>query len=171
VTRVTRSAPTLPGELGRSHARHRESRRDSPVRSVFNLAGEPFEVPATAGGWRMRRLKPKGPPEVVYGREGTPLVLPIDADMDALRREARAEGRYRLDPVDDRSRMIRTCAYQCIRSTRGDVSCRRSCSHARSRFFHGGPDCGRSCSSARSRSACCGIGCGRRCCGGTRGRT
>jgi len=45
---------------------------------AFNLNGEPFEVPGTAISWRVRKLKPKGAPEVVYGREGTPLVLPID---------------------------------------------------------------------------------------------
>lgn len=33
-------------------------------------------------------------------------MLPIDADMDDLRREARAEGRYRLDPIDVDNRAI-----------------------------------------------------------------
>ena len=83
---------------------------------AYNLAGEPFEVPNVAGGWRVRKLKPKGAPEVVYGREGIPLILPIDADMDALRHEARTEGRYRLDPVDEHNRMIPNApaAYVCI---------------------------------------------------------
>ena len=44
---------------------------------AFNINGEPFEVPATASGWRVRRMKLKGPPEVVYGRDGLPLVLPL----------------------------------------------------------------------------------------------
>jgi hypothetical protein len=43
---------------------------------------------------------------VVYGREGIPLILPIDADMDDLRREVRTEGRYRLDPIDEHNRPI-----------------------------------------------------------------
>jgi len=86
---------------------------------AYNLAGEPFEVPNMAGGWRVRKLKPKGAPEVVYGREGIPLILPIDADMDALRHEARTEGRYRLDPVDEHNRMIpnATAAYVCIHAS------------------------------------------------------
>jgi len=86
---------------------------------AFNLSGEPFEVPDTAGGWRVRKLKPKGAPEVVYGREGIPLVLPIDADMADLRREARTEGRYRLDLVDDHNRMIpnTSAAYVCIHAS------------------------------------------------------
>jgi len=73
---------------------------------AFNLAGESFEVPSAAVGWRVRRLKPKGAPEVVYGRDGIPLILPIEAEMEDLRHEARLEGRYRLDPLDDQNRMI-----------------------------------------------------------------
>jgi len=83
---------------------------------AFNLAGEPFEVPSAAIGWRVRKLKPKGAPEVVYGRDGTPLILPIDADMEDLRREARTEGRYRLDPLDDQNRTIANApaGYVCL---------------------------------------------------------
>ena len=44
---------------------------------AFNVNGEPFEAPANAAGWRVRRLKQKGAPEVVYGRDGLPLVLPL----------------------------------------------------------------------------------------------
>ena len=86
---------------------------------AFTLSGEPFEVPNTAGGWRVRRLKPKGAPDVVYGLEGIPLVLPIDADMADLRREARTEGRYRLDLVDDHNRVIpnTSAAYVCIHAS------------------------------------------------------
>ena len=86
---------------------------------AFTLSGEPFEVPNTAGGWRVRRLKPKGAPDVVYGLEGIPLVLPIDADMADLRREARTEGRYRLDLVDDHNRVIPNtpAAYVCIHAS------------------------------------------------------
>src|SRR5262249_20153964 len=62
------------------------------------------------------RLKPKGAPEVVYGRSGIPLVLPIDADIDDLRHEARIDGRYRLDPVDEHGHAIEAaCAgYVCV---------------------------------------------------------
>jgi hypothetical protein len=83
---------------------------------AFNLSGERFELPATAAGWRVRRLKPKGAPEVVYGRSGIPLILPIDADIDELRHEARMEGRYRLDPVDEQGRVIETTSagYVCV---------------------------------------------------------
>jgi hypothetical protein len=83
---------------------------------AFTLNGEPFEIPQPAVGWRVRKLKPKGAPEIVYGRDGIPLTLPIDADMDDLRREARLEGRYRLDPVDDHGRTIGNApaGYVCI---------------------------------------------------------
>jgi hypothetical protein len=83
---------------------------------AFTLNGEPFEIPHPAVGWRVRKLKPKGAPEIVYGRDGIPLTLPIDADMDDLRREARLEGRYRLDPVDDHGRTLGNvpAGYVCI---------------------------------------------------------
>jgi hypothetical protein len=73
---------------------------------AFNLNGDPFEVPANAVGWRVRRMKQKGAPEVVYGRNGLPLVLPIEADLDDVRQETGTPGRYRLDPVDDANRPI-----------------------------------------------------------------
>jgi hypothetical protein len=73
---------------------------------AFNVNGEPFEVPAAASGWRVRRLKAKGAPEVVYGRDGMPLVLPISADLDDLRAEVGTPGRYRLDPVDETHKPI-----------------------------------------------------------------
>src|SRR5262245_36544728 len=83
---------------------------------AFNLSGEKFELPAHAAGWRVRRLKPKGAPEVVYGRHGVPLVLPIDADIEDLRHEARIEGRYRLDPIDEHGRSIEAASagYVCV---------------------------------------------------------
>jgi integrase len=87
---------------------------------AFNLNGEPFDLPLTATGWRVRKFKSKGAPEVVYGREGTPLVLPIDADMADLRREARSEGHYRLDAIDECNRPIAGAppAYHCYRLCR-----------------------------------------------------
>lgn len=67
---------------------------------AFNINGEAFEVPAHATGWRVRRMRGKGAPEVVYGRDGLPLVLPISAQMEELRAEVDTTGRYRLDLVD-----------------------------------------------------------------------
>src|SRR5580698_1780570 len=67
---------------------------------AFNINGEAFEVPAHATGWRVRRMRQKGSPEVVYGRDGLPLVLPISAQMEELRAEVDTTGRYRLDLVD-----------------------------------------------------------------------
>jgi hypothetical protein len=83
---------------------------------AFNLNGEPFELPSAAVGWRVRKMKPKGAPEVVYSRDGVPLILPIDADIDDLRRAARSEGRFRLDPVDEHNRMIANASagYVCV---------------------------------------------------------
>lgn len=68
---------------------------------AFNMNGEPFEVPAAATGWRVRRMKQKGAPEAVYGRDGLPLVLPIEAGVEELRDAVGAPGRYRVDPIED----------------------------------------------------------------------
>ena len=73
---------------------------------AFNINGEAFEVPANATGWRVRRMRAKGAPEVVYGRDGLPLVLPISAQMEELRSEVDTTGRYRLDPVDADNKAI-----------------------------------------------------------------
>src|SRR5436190_578038 len=83
---------------------------------AYNVNGEPFEVPPTMAAWRVRKLKPKGAPEVVYGRDGLPLFLPMDADIEDLRREARGDGRYRLDPVDEHNRPVPSApsGYVCV---------------------------------------------------------
>ena len=73
---------------------------------AYNINGESFELPATATGWRVRRMKQRGAPEVVYGRDGVPLVIPIESDLDELRRNVDAPGRVRLDAVDERGRSI-----------------------------------------------------------------
>jgi hypothetical protein len=68
---------------------------------AFNMNGEPFDVPANATGWRVRRVKPRGAPEVVYAQHGVPLVIPIDATVEDLRDAVGSAGRYRIDPVED----------------------------------------------------------------------
>jgi hypothetical protein len=67
---------------------------------AFNISGEPFDPPPATAAWRVRKLKSKGAPEVVYARDGLPLFLPLDADIEELRREVLppSDGRYRLDP-------------------------------------------------------------------------
>ena len=77
---------------------------------AYNLNGESFEVPATATGWRVRRMKQRGAPEVVYGRElGVPLVVPIEADLDELRRNVDAPGQV---PARSRSTNAMTSAIE-----------------------------------------------------------
>ncbi len=73
---------------------------------AFNINGEAFEVPANASGWRVRKMRAKGSPEVVYAREGQPLVLPISAEIADLRAEVDTTGRYRLDLVDQNNKPI-----------------------------------------------------------------
>lgn len=73
---------------------------------AYNIQGDPFEVPAAATAWRVRKMKQKGAPEVVYGRDGLPLMLPIEAGIEELRAEVSSPGRYRLDPMADDQRPL-----------------------------------------------------------------
>jgi hypothetical protein len=63
---------------------------------AYHLNSEPFEFPPNIAGWRVRKRKPKGAPELVPGCDGLPLFLPLDADIEVLRREPNP-GRYRID--------------------------------------------------------------------------
>jgi hypothetical protein len=86
---------------------------------AFDIDGEAFELPTTAVGWRVKRLRQgKGAPELVYGSDGVPLVVSLDADIDELRRIVVAPGKYRLDPVDDQHRAIKSAevAYVIVRA-------------------------------------------------------
>jgi hypothetical protein len=83
---------------------------------AFNINGEPIDLPSTTAAMRVKKIKPKGAPEVVYGRDGLPLFLPPDGDVEDLRREARDIGKFRLDPVDEHNRPIAGAqsAYVCV---------------------------------------------------------
>jgi hypothetical protein len=61
---------------------------------AFDSEGNPIEVPSAAVSWRVRKLGLRGRPEVVYGRDGLPLIVPIDATLDELRSAVQLEGRY-----------------------------------------------------------------------------
>ncbi|MFT3697701.1 MAG: hypothetical protein QM831_31470 [Kofleriaceae bacterium] len=90
---------------------------------AYNINGEAFEVPIAATGWRVRRMKPRGAPEVVYGHDGIPLIVPIDSDLSELRRNVDSPGRFRLDAVDDRGRTIEDvpAAYLMVANVIGDL--------------------------------------------------
>jgi len=73
---------------------------------AFNANGDTFDVPATVSGWRVRRMKPRGAPELVYGRDGRPLTVPVESDIDDLREAVGAPGKYRLDPINDDGKCV-----------------------------------------------------------------
>jgi len=73
---------------------------------AFNIDGQPFDLPATATGWRVRRMRARGAPTIVHTEEGVPLVVPITAKHDELRQLVVMPGRYRLDAIDDRGRLV-----------------------------------------------------------------
>jgi hypothetical protein len=73
---------------------------------AFNANGDTFDVPATVSGWRVRRMKPRGAPELVYGRDGRPLTIPVESDTDDLREAVGVPGKYRLDPINDDGKCV-----------------------------------------------------------------
>ena len=74
---------------------------------AFNITGDAFDVPELVTGWRVKRLKPRGAPELVYGSDGFPLTVPIETDMDGLRQAVGGVlGKYRLDAVDEQGKVV-----------------------------------------------------------------
>ncbi|HEU0029895.1 MAG TPA: hypothetical protein VFQ53_04625 [Kofleriaceae bacterium] len=105
---------------------------------AFNINGEAFDLPATATGWRVRRMRPRGAPEVVYGRDGVPLIVPAEAGLEELRQLVGAPGRYRLDAIDDRGRTIDKlpASYVLVPQTEHDTQV----AVAEARAHDGGPN-------------------------------
>lgn len=73
---------------------------------AFDEQGTLIELPSTAVGWRVRKLRARGQPELVYSADGLPLTLPIDASLIEFGCVVHQEGCYRLDPVDEQHRGV-----------------------------------------------------------------
>ena len=77
---------------------------------AFDMNGDPIVLPAIAQFWRVRRFRSpgsRGAPEVVEGKDGGPLILPIDIGFLEFRDIVdNVPGRYRLDPIDERRKII-----------------------------------------------------------------
>jgi hypothetical protein len=87
---------------------------------AFTVNGDTFEVPTTVTAWRVRRLKPRGAPELVYARDGRPLTLPIEADLDDLHEAVSTSGKYRLDPIGDDGKAVENVPAAYIQVTKGE---------------------------------------------------
>jgi hypothetical protein len=73
---------------------------------AFDARGDYFEVPPAVTAWRVRRMKPRGAPVLVYGREGRPLTVPVESDVEDLRAAVGTPGRYRLEPIDNDGKIV-----------------------------------------------------------------
>lgn len=83
---------------------------------AYTINGERFDVPDNVAAWRVRKMKVgRGAPTVVYGDDGLPLFVSIDAGIDELQQEFAGEpGRYRLDPVDADNNTVDDLPYAVI---------------------------------------------------------
>jgi hypothetical protein len=77
---------------------------------AFDENGQHFQVSAEAARWRTRRFNNPGKPggaQVVYGDDGLPLFLDIEAAAEEFREAVQGiPGRYRLDAVDAHGRLV-----------------------------------------------------------------
>lgn len=77
---------------------------------AFDEDGQHFQVPATVARWRTRRFNNPGKPggaQVVYGDDGLPLFLDVEATAEEFRESVQGvPGRYRLDGVDTHGRLV-----------------------------------------------------------------
>jgi hypothetical protein len=73
---------------------------------AFTINGEAFDLPATATAWRIRRMRQRGAPEVVYGRDGLPQTISVEAGLEELRQVVGQPAKYRLDAIDDHAKTI-----------------------------------------------------------------
>lgn len=73
---------------------------------AFDEHGTPVEVPSAAVSWCVRKLMARGRPQLMFGSDGLPLIVPINATLAALRSAVRLDGCYRLDPVDELRREV-----------------------------------------------------------------
>jgi len=87
---------------------------------AFNVNGDAFDVPASVAAWRVRRLKPRGAPELVYARDGRPLTLHVESDLDDLRDAVNTSGKYRLDPINEEGRCVEGVPAAYIQVTKGE---------------------------------------------------
>lgn len=72
---------------------------------AWSQSGSPIELSSEAEVWRVRRLSGNskgGAPEVVYGAQGTPLILALETTPEEFVEEVKGRpGKYRLDALDD----------------------------------------------------------------------
>jgi hypothetical protein len=74
---------------------------------AFNANGESFEFPPEVTDLRTRRMKMRGAPELVYGRDGRPVTVPVTASIDELRDAVGGvAGKYRLDPLNADGKLV-----------------------------------------------------------------
>ncbi len=51
---------------------------------AFNVNGDGFEFPPEVTDLRARRMKVRGAPELVYGRDGRPVTVTVDTTIDDI---------------------------------------------------------------------------------------
>lgn len=111
---------------------------------AYTISGDTFEVPTTVTDWRVRRLKPRGAPELVYGADGRPLTVSIEAGLDELHDAVSLSGKYRLDPIGDDGKAVENVPPAYIQVTKArnaaanDQMSERSTNDARASGASGG---------------------------------
>lgn len=81
--------------------------------------GNAVDIPEKAACWRVRRITGRqGRPGFVYGQDGAPLKVPLDATAEDLQAAGCGPGTYKLDALDEEGRPAGVSAFTEI--TTGD---------------------------------------------------
>lgn len=87
---------------------------------AYTVNGDAFDVPATVKEWRVKLLKPRGAPGLVYGNDGRPLTVPVEADLEDFHEAVNAPGKYRLDPIGEDGKCLEDVPAAYIQVSRGE---------------------------------------------------
>lgn len=85
---------------------------------AYDVNGDAFDVPDTVTGWRVKQLRARGAPELMYAPDGSPLKLHGEASLDELHDAVPVTAKYRLEPIGADGKPVENVPIAYIRVTK-----------------------------------------------------